>query len=89
MSALHLYQLKTKRYCCQLVIFFFKNIFSWHGCLQALQEVWGFEITQPGRIYFLYAATEAERMYWCEGLVEQIARIKHAAGEFEIKNLCI
>jgi hypothetical protein len=37
----------------------------------------------------LYASTEAERIYWCEGLVEQIARIKQASGQFEIKNLCI
>lgn len=51
--------------------------------------MWGFEITQPGRIFHLYAATEAERIYWCEGLVEQIARIKKAAGHYDFRNLCI
>lgn len=37
---------------------------------------WGFELTVPSRVYYLYASSEQERLYWIEGLTSKITKAK-------------
>ncbi|KYQ93125.1 villin [Tieghemostelium lacteum] len=52
-------------------------------------STWGFEMTTPGRVYYLYASTEHDRIYWIEGVTARMNQIKKKDEETKQKTFGI